>query len=48
MGATLGMASFSWVGLWGMPVRPWGTPVCIDVKMVGSTGSFKATVFSVK
>ena len=29
-----------------MPVRPWGTPVCIDDKIVGSTGSFKAIVFS--
>ena len=47
LGATLGMASFYWAGRRGTPVRPWGGPVCMAVRIDESTGSFKVIVFSI-
>ena len=46
LGATLGMASFSWAGRRGTPERAWGAPICMEVRIEVSTGSFREMVFS--
>jgi len=46
LGATLGIASFSWAARRGTPVRAWGAPYCMELRIVISTGSLSVVVFS--
>ena len=46
LGATLGMASFSWAARLGTPVSPWGAPSRRLFKIESSLSSFNEIVFS--